>query len=601
MKKNFLAVLFALALCSPTFAQWKPAGDKIKTPWGEQLNPKNVLPEYPRPIMERHEWKNLNGSWNYAITKKGEAAPGNYQGEILVPFAVESSLSGVGKRINEHQELWYQRTFDVPSSWKGKQILLHFGAVDWKADVWVNDVKVGEHTGGFTPFYFDITSALNKGNNQLVVKVWDPADRGEQPRGKQVERPEGIWYTPVTGIWQTVWLEPVAAQHIAHLKTTPDIDKKTVKVEVATNVCSPDKVEVKVFDGKNLVAKGAALNGVPVELTMPEDVKLWSPESPSLYDMEVTLYKDGKAIDQVKSYTALRKFSTHKDKNGITRLQLNNKDYFQFGPLDQGWWPDGLYTAPTDEALVYDLKKIKDFGYNMVRKHVKVEPARWYTYCDQLGLIVWQDMPNGGRGPAEWQMHKYYDGADAIRSAKSEANYRKEWKEIIDYLYSYPSIGVWVPFNEAWGQFKTPEIAAWTKEYDPSRLVNPASGGNHYTCGDILDLHNYPGPNLYLYDPTRATVLGEYGGIGMALKGHLWLADKNWGYVKFNTPEEVTNEYIKYADHLLELIEKGFSAAVYTQITDVEEEVNGLVTYDRKVIKVDEPKIKAINLSLIHI
>ncbi len=595
MKKNFLAVLFALALCSPTFAQWKPAGDKIKTPWGEQLNPKNVLPEYPRPIMERHEWKNLNGSWNYAITKKGEAAPGNYQGEILVPFAVESSLSGVGKRINEHQELWYQRTFDVPSSWKGKQILLHFGAVDWKADVWVNDVKVGEHTGGFTPFYFDITSALNKGNNQLVVKVWDPADRGEQPRGKQVERPEGIWYTPVTGIWQTVWLEPVAAQHIAHLKTTPDIDKKTVKVEVATNVCSPDKVEVKVFDGKNLVAKGAALNGVPVELTMPEDVKLWSPESPSLYDMEVTLYKDGKAIDQVKSYTALRKFSTHKDKNGITRLQLNNKDYFQFGPLDQGWWPDGLYTAPTDEALVYDLKKIKDFGYNMVRKHVKVEPARWYTYCDQLGLIVWQDMPNGGRGPAEWQMHKYYDGADAIRSAKSEANYRKEWKEIIDYLYSYPSIGVWVPFNEAWGQFKTPEIAAWTKEYAPSRLVNPASGGNHYTCGDILDLHNYPGPNLYLYDPTRATVLGEYGGIGMALKGHLWLADKNWGYVKFNTPEEVTNEYIKYADHLLELIEKGFSAAVYTQITDVEEEVNGLVTYDRKVIKVDEPKIKAIN------
>ncbi|UVP34816.1 beta-galactosidase [Bacteroides faecis] len=595
MKKNFLAVLFALALCSPTFAQWKPAGDKIKTPWGEQLNPKNVLPEYPRPIMERHEWKNLNGSWNYAITKKGEAAPGNYQGEILVPFAVESSLSGVGKRINEHRELWYQRTFDVPSSRKGKQILLHFGAVDWKADVWVNDVKVGEHTGGFTPFYFDITSALNKGNNQLVVKVWDPADRGEQPRGKQVERPEGIWYTPVTGIWQTVWLEPVAAQHIAHLKTTPDIDKKTVKVEVTTNVCSPDKVEVKVFDGKNLVAKGAALNGVPVELTMPEDVKLWSPESPSLYDMEVTLYKDGKAIDQVKSYTALRKFSTHKDKNGITRLQLNNKDYFQFGPLDQGWWPDGLYTAPTDEALVYDLKKIKDFGYNMVRKHVKVEPARWYTYCDQLGLIVWQDMPNGGRGPAEWQMHKYYDGADAIRSAKSEANYRKEWKEIIDYLYSYPSIGVWVPFNEAWGQFKTPEIAAWTKEYDPSRLVNPASGGNHYTCGDILDLHNYPGPNLYLYDPTRATVLGEYGGIGMALKGHLWLADKNWGYVKFNTPEEVTNEYIKYADHLLELIEKGFSAAVYTQITDVEEEVNGLVTYDRKVIKVDEPKIKAIN------
>ncbi|WP_291591427.1 glycoside hydrolase family 2 protein [Bacteroides sp.] len=596
MKKKLLAMLFASALCSLASAQWKPAGDKIKTPWGEQLNPKNVLPEYPRPIMERHEWKNLNGNWNYAITRKGESAPATYEGEILVPFAVESALSGVGKTVNENQELWYQRTFDIPSAWNNKQVLLHFGAVDWKASVWVNDIKIGEHTGGFTPFHFDITPALNKkGNNQLTVKVWDPADRGEQPRGKQVEKPGGIWYTPVTGIWQTVWLEPVAEQHITHLKTTPDIDKKEIKVEVATSTDASDKVEVKVFDGKTLVTKGAALCGLPIELSMPTDAKLWSPESPFLYTMEVTLYKDGKVKDQVKSYTALRKISTRRDKNGITRLQLNNKDIFQFGPLDQGWWPDGLYTAPTDEALVYDLQKIKDFGYNMVRKHVKVEPARWYTYCDQLGLIVWQDMPNGGRGPAEWQTHNYYTGADAIRSAASEANYRKEWKEIIDYLYSYPCIGVWVPFNECWGQFKTPEIAAWTKEYDPSRLVNPASGGNHYTCGDILDLHNYPGPELYLYDPQRATVLGEYGGIGMALKDHLWLPDKNWGYVKFNTPEEVTNEYIKYANHLSELIEKGFSAAVYTQITDVEEEVNGLVTYDRKVIKVDEPKVKAIN------
>lgn len=596
MKKIFLVMLLALTLSGSTFAQWKPVGDKIKTPWGEQLDPKNVLPEYPRPIMERHEWQSLNGSWNYAITKKGDSAPSYYQGEILVPFAIESALSGVGKTVNEHQEIWYQRSFDIPSAWRSKQILLHFGAVDWKADIWVNDVKVGEHTGGFTPFSFNITSVLNrKGSNQVVVKVWDPADRGEQPRGKQVEKPGGIWYTPVTGIWQTVWLEPVAEQRITHLKTSPNIDKRIIKVDVETTATSSDKVEVKLFDGKSLIAKGAALNGLPIELVMPADAKLWSPESPFLYNMEVALYKDGKVIDQVKSYTALRKFSTRRDRNGITRMQLNNKDYFQFGPLDQGWWPDGLYTAPTDEALVYDLKKIKDFGYNMVRKHVKVEPARWYTYCDQLGLIVWQDMPNGGRGPAEWQGQNYYTGTDAIRSAASEANYRKEWKEIIDYLYSYPSIGVWIPFNESWGQFKTPEITAWTKEYDPSRLVNPASGGNHYTCGDILDLHNYPGPNLYLYDPQRATVLGEYGGIGMALKGHLWLADKNWGYVKFNTPEEVTNEYIKYADHLLELIEKGFSAAVYTQITDVEEEVNGLITYDRKVIKVNEPKIKAIN------
>ena len=595
MKKNFLTMLLALALCGSTFAQWKPAGDKIKTSWGEQLDPKNVLPEYPRPIMERNDWKNLNGLWKYAITPKGTPAPAAYQGDILVPFAVESSLSGVGKMINEKEELWYQRTFDVPSAWRGKQILLHFGAVDWKAEVWVNDVKVGEHTGGFTPFYFDITSVLNKGNNDLVVKVWDPSDRGEQPRGKQIANPHGIWYTPVTGIWQTVWLEPVATQYITNLKTTPDIDNNSVKVEVAANTTSADKVEVKVFDGKNLVAKGAALNGVPVELAMPANAKLWSPDSPFLYNMEVTLYKDGKAIDQVKSYTAMRKFSIRKGQNGITRLQLNNKDYFQFGPLDQGWWPDGLYTAPTDEALVYDLKKTKDFGYNMVRKHVKVEPARWYTHCDQLGLIVWQDMPNGGPSP-QWQARNYFNGTEVIRSAAFEANYRKEWKEIIDCLYSYPSIAVWVPFNEAWGQFKTPEIVAWTKEYDPSRLVNPASGGNHYTCGDILDLHHYPGPNMFLYDPRRATVLGEYGGIGLVVEGNTWVNDKkNWGYVKFNTSDEVTNEYIKYGRHLLELIRKGFSAAVYTQTTDVEGEINGLMTYDRKVIKMNEAKVREIN------
>ena len=595
MKKNFLTMLLALALCGSTFAQWKPAGDKIKTSWGEQLDPKNVLPEYPRPIMERNDWKNLNGLWKYAITKKGDPTPAAYQGDILVPFAVESSLSGVGKMINEKEELWYQRTFDIPSAWRGKQILLHFGAVDWKAEVWVNDVKVGEHTGGFTPFYFDITSVLNKGNNDLVVIVWDPSDRGEQPRGKQIANPHGIWYTPVTGIWQTVWLEPVATQYITNLKTTPDIDNNSVKVEVAANTTSADKVEVKVFDGKNLVAKGAALNGVPVELTMPANAKLWSPDSPFLYNMEVTLYKDGKAIDQVKSYTAMRKYSIRKGQNGITRLQLNNKDYFQFGPLDQGWWPDGLYTAPTDEALVYDLKKTKDFGYNIVRKHVKVEPARWYTHCDQLGLIVWQDMPNGGPSP-QWQARNYFNGREVIRSAASEANYRKEWKEIIDCLYSYPSIAVWVPFNEAWGQFKTPEIVAWTKEYDPSRLVNPASGGNHYTCGDILDLHHYPGPNMFLYDPRRATVLGEYGGIGLVVEGNTWVNDKkNWGYVKFNTSDEVTNEYIKYGKHLLELIRKGFSAAVYTQTTDVEGEINGLMTYDRKVIKMNEAKVREIN------
>ncbi len=594
MKRTLSTLLFAMALCCPAFSQWKPAGDKIMTEWGERLSPENVLPEYPRPIMERKDWKNLNGIWNYAVTQKGSPAPESYQGEILVPFAIESSLSGVGQTVGEDKELWYKRTFDVPAGWSGQRVLLHFGAVDWKADVWVNDVKVGQHTGGYTPFSFDITAALVKGGNTVVVKVWDPTNAGEQPRGKQTNKPGGVWYTSVTGIWQTVWLEPVSERYITGLKTTPDIDKSTLTVEVGTNDDSSGKVEVKVFDGKVLVASASSLCGLPVEVAMPDDAKLWSPDSPFLYDMEVTLYSNGKIADYVRSYAAMRKYSVRRDASGITRMCLNNKELFQFGPLDQGWWPDGLYTAPSDEALAYDLKKTKDLGFNMVRKHVKVEPARWYTHCDRMGLIVWQDMPSGGPGP-QWQMRQYFDGAEKTRSAASEANYRKEWGEIVDFLYSYPCVGVWVPFNEAWGQFKTTEIAEWTKRRDPSRLVNPASGGNFYACGDILDLHNYPAPDLYLYDPTRATVLGEFGGIGLLLKEHAWLADRDWGYVQFNTSEEVTQEYLKYANQLLELIPKGFSAAVYTQTTDVEGEINGLLTYDRKVVKMNETTVSEVN------
>ncbi len=599
MKKTLLSAI-VLAIALGGHAQWKPAGDKIKTAWAEQIDPNHVLPEYPRPLMERKEWKNLNGLWNYAIRPAGSAQPTEMDGEILVPFAVESSLSGVMKTLGKENELWYTREFTVPASWKNKNVLLHFGAVDWQAEVWVNGVKMGSHKGGYTPFSFDITPALTKGSNQITVKVWDPTDEGYQPRGKQVNRPDGIWYTPVSGIWQTVWLEPVAASHITYLKTTPDIDQKTLTIEATTaNACPSDIISVVLSEGQKIVATGKAIQGQAIQLKI-ENPKLWSPENPFLYDLKVTLTHQGKITDEVNSYAAMRKYSIHRDANGITRLQLNNQNIFHFGPLDQGWWPDGLYTAPTDEALVYDIQKAKDFGFNMIRKHVKVEPARWYTHCDRLGMIVWQDMPNGDRGP-QWQNRQYFNGVEMIHSSESESNYRREWKEIIDLLYSNPCIGVWVPFNEAWGQFKTPEIAAWTKSYDPSRLVNPASGGNHYTCGDILDLHNYPGPDLYLYDPMRATVLGEYGGIGLVMKDHLWMPDKNWGYVKFNTPEEVTDEYIKYAEHLLELIQRGFSAGVYTQITDVEGEVNGLMTYDRKQIKVNEEKIREINQKICDI
>lgn len=271
------------------------------------------------------------------------------------------------------------------------------------------------------------------------------------------------------------------------------------------------------------------------------------------------------------------------------------------GPLDQGWWPDGLYTAPTDEALLYDIKKTKDLGFNMIRKHVKVEPARWYTHCDREGILVWQDMPNGnGHKNPQWQMHNYFDGKEMLRSAESEADYRREWKDIMDYLMPNPCIAVWVPFNEAWGQFKTEEIAEWTKAYDPTRLVNPASGGNHYKTGDIVDTHHYPNPKMTVYDNQRATVLGEYGGIGLPVEGHLWQPDKNWGYIQFKNSKEVTDQYVKYADELVELVKRGFSAAVYTQTTDVEIEVNGLITYDRKVVKVDEKRVKEANQKVIN-
>lgn len=598
MKKLWMVLALWGALAVQLHAQWKPVEGRISTQWSEQVNPDNVLPEYPRPIMERTEWKNLNGLWDYAIIEKGKHTPSVFDGKILVPFAVESSLSGVGKTVSAEKELVYRRSFDVPSSWKGKRVLLHFGAVDWRTDVWVNEVKVGSHTGGFTPFSFDITEALQGKNNTLMVKVWDPTDKGYQPRGKQVSRPEGIWYTPVTGIWQTVWLEPVSESYIQDLRITPDIDNSLLSLKaLVKDATSKDLVEVKVFDGQQLVAQGKSINGECVQVAMPENAKLWSPESPFLYTLKVSLKQNGKLVDEVSSYAAMRKYSSKRDANGIVRLELNNKPLFQFGPLDQGWWPDGLYTAPTDEALLYDIQKTKDFGFNMIRKHIKVEPARWYTYCDKLGIIVWQDMPSGDRNP-EWQNRKYFEGTEMKRSAESEACYRKEWKEIMDALYSYPCIGTWIPFNEAWGQFKTPEIVEWTKQYDPTRLVNPASGGNHYTCGDMLDLHNYPAPELYLYDAQRATVLGEYGGIGWVVQGHIWEPDRNWGYIQFNSSKEVTDEYVKYAEKLYDLIPRGFSAAVYTQTTDVEVEVNGLMTYDRKVIKLDEKRVREINRKL---
>ena len=594
MKTPFLLIILLFSSMSLS-AQWKPAGDKIKTAWAEKIDPNNVLPEYPRPIMERDKWQNLNGLWDYAILPMGQQEPQTFDGKILVPFAVESSLSGVQKELGKGKELWYRRTFMIPSDWKNKNIILHFGAVDWKAEVYLNNIKIGTHTGGYIPFSFDVTPFLTSGNQKLVVKVWDPTSDSSIPRGQQVTNPHGIWYTPVSGIWQTVWLEPVNNKHIVGVTPIADVDNNNLKVKVCTKNTEPsDIVEVKLKDNNKVIASAKGVAGQILDIAVP-NAKLWSPESPFLYDLDVVIIERGKSVDKVSSYAAMRKVSKKRDANGIIRMQLNNKDIFHFGPLDQGWWPDGLYTAPTDEALKYDIVKTKDFGYNMIRKHVKVEPARWYTHCDRLGILVWQDMPNGDQGP-NWDMHHYFDGKEVTRSIESEQNFRKEWKEIMDYLMPYPSITVWVPFNEAWGQFKTQEITEWTQYYDPSRLVNSASGGNHYLkVGDILDFHKYPSPELMMYDNERIAVVGEYGGIGMPLTGHLWQPDKNWGYVQFKSAKEVTDEYVKYGQQLLELVKKGISGGVYTQTTDVEGEVNGLITYDRKVIKVEEDRIRKIN------
>lgn len=598
MKAQIITAIAAMAML-PAQAQYAPAGDRIKTQWAETVTPENVWQEYPRPLMKRARWQNLNGLWDYAIVPAGSATPEKYDGRILVPFCVESSLSGVNRTVSQDNELWYNRNFTVPADWADQDLLLNFGAVDWKCDVWVNGNHVGGHTGGYTPFSLDITDAVNWDSiNTLTIRVLDPTDKGYQARGKQHERPHGIWYTPVTGIWQTVWMEPVNRVHIAGFNTVADIDRHTLELTIDPSTDDGNlSALIEVADNGITVNRyfTAPLDGQPITIEMATDAKLWSPDSPTLYDLTVTLLKNDEQVDRIESYAAMRKISTARDADGIVRMQLNNKDLFQFGPLDQGWWPDGLYTAPSYEAMISDIDRTKDLGFNMIRKHVKVEPALWYAYCDKAGILVWQDMPNGDKSP-RWQNHNYFNGEGRKRSQESEAAYRAEWQEIIDALRQHPSIVVWVPFNEAWGQFKTPEIARWTKSYDPSRLVNPASGGNFYPgVGDILDLHNYPGPAMYLHDTDKVNALGEYGGIGYAVEGHLWEPDRNWGYVQFKTSKDATDCYVKYAEELLDFIPKGFSAAVYTQTTDVEIEINGILTYDRKVTKLDADRVRRIN------
>jgi hypothetical protein len=535
----------------------------------------------------RKDWLNLNGVWQLAFAKKGEEPPLGKElaDRILVPFPVESALSGVMKH---RDRLWYRRTFQVPRDWGKKRVLLHFGAVDWEAAVWVNGKKLGEHRGGYDGFSFDITDALKEGEEQeVVVGVHDPTDRGTQPRGKQVLRPEGIWYTPVTGIWQTVWLEPVPEASIASLKIVSDVDTGKVRVTV-TGRGTADKHSVVVGypNGRGEVTATGKVGEV-IELPVPKP-RLWSPENPHLYDLLVLLREGDQTVDSASSYFAMRKISVGKDDKGITRLLLNGKPYFMVGPLDQGFWPDGIYTAPTDEALKYDIEMTKKLGFNMTRKHVKVEPQRWYTWCDKLGLLVWQDMPSGDRSIGG-------KDPDVKRTPESARQYELELTRLIEGRGNHPCIVMWVPFNEGWGQFDTARIVALVKKLDPSRLVDCASGWTDRGVGDVHDIHVYPGPGSPEPEEKRAAVLGEFGGLGLGIDGHSW-ARKTWGYLGTRDRDELTRKYERLLATVWQLKDRpGLSAAVYTQITDVETEGNGLMTYDRAVLKPDLDRVAAVN------
>jgi hypothetical protein len=597
MKKNMfpsklclVALTGLVGLMGQAGETWKAAEAPIKSRWASEVSPENALPEYPRPQMVRKEWRNLNGLWDYAIAPKTSTSPITFQGKILVPYPIESALSGVMKRVSESERIWYRRTFTIPANWMGRRVLLNFGAVDFEAKVYVNEKLVGEHVGGYDGFSFDITDLLRKyGENDIVVAVSDPTDAGTQPRGKQVRKPNSIWYTPTSGIWQTVWIEPVSAAHISSLKIVPDIDAGTVSVKpVVTATLGSQTVEVTVRKRGEIVVRQTAAPGAAFQLPI-KNARLWSPEDPQLYDITVALKLGSHAVDQVESYFGMRKISLGKDAKGFTRLMLNNKPYFQAGPLDQGFWPDGLYTAPTDEALRYDIEMTKKLGFNMARKHVKIEPDRWYYWCDKLGLLVWQDMPSGDKyiGPSD---------PDITRSPESARQYERELTSLVGGLGNHPCIVMWVPFNEGWGQYDTARIAELVRQLDPSRLVNSVSGWADRNVGDVYDIHVYPGPAAPKPEEKRAGVLGEFGGLGFPVRGHTWQNERNWGYRNYTNESTLTQAYLDLMVKLFPLIEShGLSAAVYTQTTDVEGEVNGLMTYDRAMVKMDIEKLAKIN------
>lgn len=576
-------VLAVLAACLAGHAraeEWKPAPAPLATRWAKDVSPRNVHPEYPRPQMVRADWLSLNGLWELAIAEPGQKPPvgRTLPGKVLVPFPIESSLSGVRRAFDR---VWYRRTFEVPEAWRARRVRLNFQAVDWETTVFVNGRELGTHRGGYDAFAFDVTDALRPdGPQELIVRVFDPGDAGEQPRGKQARNPHGIWYTSTTGIWQTVWLEPVRPVHVARLDLVPDVDASCLRLTVrAPGAAGSHTVRAEVRSMGEPVVQAFGGIGAEVILAIPrEQLTLWSPENPFLYDLAVQLLEDDRPVDEVAAYFGMRKIDLGRDEQGFQRVRLNGKPVFLTGALDQGFWPDGIYTAPTDEALRYDLETAKRLGFNMVRKHVKVEPQRWYYWCDRLGLLVWQDMPNGHN-----------------RSPDGRKQFELELDRMVEGLRNHPSVAAWVVFNEGWGQHDTGRLVGRVRQSDPTRLVVGASGWTDEGVGDVVDLHKYPGPAAPRPEPDRAGVLGEFGGLGLGVDGHTW-AERTWGYRGTASRDELTRRYAALLRGVWALRQShGLAGAVYTQLIDVETECNGLMTYDRAVIKADPEKVAAVN------
>lgn len=587
----------------------------LKTIWTDFVLRNHEYPEYPRPQLRRDKWLSLDGLYEYCITGKDASEMGKPQGLICVPFPIESKLSGVERPLMPDEKLWYRRNFEVPEEWASKRILLHFGAVDWKASVYINSQLVMEHTGGYYPFEMDITDYLKEGNNTLVVEVWDPTDTYDQERGKQVLNPGGMWYTPTSGIWQTVWLEPVPDKYVKSLRITPDIDKGLCALKInVKGIIKGIMAKAYVLDGGQLIAFKAFSPEETCTLSI-ESPHLWSPDDPYLYNLRIELLEGSSVIDRVESYFGMRKFSIGKDKAGLPRLMLNNKPIFMNGVLDQGFWPDGLYAAPCDEALVYDIGTVKKLGFNTIRKHIKVEPLRWYYHCDRIGIIVWQDMISGGSKLSNHTINKNavkaalgvkwkddnYDSYKVLgRYYKSSRdNYMKELDELIDTLYNCVCIGLWTPFNESWGQFDAREIGEYVKSKDPTRIVDHASGWFDQGGPDLYSSHIYfrkiKAPKLK-QTKGRPWVVSEYGGYNLKIEGHVYNPEKQYGYKNHKSVQELSAAYTSLMkDQIIPLIKKGLSGAIYTQLTDVEEETNGFLTYDRQVLKLDADMVNRLN------